>query len=65
MQSYILQHDSGIIVAMGWSNTESLVCVQKDGVIIEYNLLGKILETFTMGQVRPKAIMIYCKQLFL
>ncbi|XP_029822771.2 LOW QUALITY PROTEIN: vacuolar protein sorting-associated protein 16 homolog [Ixodes scapularis] len=56
-----IRHDSGIIVAMGWSNTESLVCVQKDGVIIEYNLLGKILETFTMGQVPKDTNVLDCK----
>ncbi|EEC14016.1 vacuolar protein-sorting protein, putative, partial [Ixodes scapularis] len=56
-----IRHDTGIIVAMGWSNTESLVCVQKDGVIIEYNLLGKILETFTMGQVPKDTNVLDCK----
>lgn len=46
-----IKHDAGSIVAMGWSNVESLVVVQKDGAVTEYTLQGGIQTTFTMGQV--------------
>ncbi|XP_077525219.1 vacuolar protein sorting-associated protein 16 homolog [Amblyomma americanum] len=48
-----IKHDTGAIVAMGWSNVESLVVVQRDGAITEYTLQGRVQTTFTMGQV-PK-----------
>lgn len=56
-----IKHENGNIVAIGWSNTESLICVQKNGVIVEYNLLGKVLETFTMGQVPKDTSVLECK----
>uniref|UniRef100_A0A131XNR4 Vacuolar protein sorting-associated protein 16 homolog n=1 Tax=Hyalomma excavatum TaxID=257692 RepID=A0A131XNR4_9ACAR len=48
-----IKHDAGAIVAMGWSNVESLVVIQRDGTITEYTLQGRVQTTFTMGQI-PK-----------
>lgn len=35
---------------MGWSDTEELICVQEDGVMLIYNLFGQYLHKFSMGQ---------------
>ncbi|ODM96537.1 Vacuolar protein sorting-associated protein 16 [Orchesella cincta] len=40
-----LKWDSGILVRMGWSSSEDLLCVQEDGNILVYNLFGASKET--------------------
>lgn len=35
---------------MGWSDTEELLCVQEDGVVLIYNLFGQYQHKFSMGQ---------------
>ena len=36
---------------MGWSNTEELLFVQEDGVVIVYDYFLNFKRTFGMGQV--------------
>lgn len=35
---------------MGWSESEDLLCVQEDGVVLIYNLFGQYQHKFSMGQ---------------
>lgn len=35
---------------MGWTDSEELLCVQEDGVILIYNLYGQYQHKFSMGQ---------------
>lgn len=35
---------------MGWSDTEELLCVQDDGLVIIYDMFGEEKHTFSMGQ---------------
>lgn len=35
---------------MGWSDSEDLLCVQEDGVVLIYNLFGLYQHKFSMGQ---------------
>ena len=48
---YSLQWNSGKIKKMGWSNTEDLLFVQDDGVVIVYDYFLNFKRTFGMGQV--------------
>nr|CAG4643732.1 EOG090X01BU [Lepidurus arcticus] len=45
-----IKWEAGSIVNMGWSNTEDLLCIQDDGMVIVYNILGKYQRSFSMGQ---------------
>ncbi|XP_064470643.1 vacuolar protein sorting-associated protein 16 homolog [Ornithodoros turicata] len=56
-----IRHEGNSIVSMGWSHTESLVCVQSDGLIYEYSLTGRILANFSMGQVPKDTSVLECK----
>ena len=47
----LLQWSSGTVVRLGWSNSEMLLCVQDDGVVIEYDMFGNLCRHFSMGQV--------------
>lgn len=35
---------------MGWTDTEELLCVQDDGLVLSYDMFGKFQHTFGMGQ---------------
>jgi vacuolar protein sorting-associated protein 16 len=35
---------------MGWSDSEELLCVQDDGLVLIYDIFGKYQHTFSMGQ---------------
>ncbi|XP_074104817.1 vacuolar protein sorting 16 isoform X2 [Cotesia typhae] len=41
--------NSGQLVRMGWSHQEELLCVQDDGMILNYDLFGTYQTTFSMG----------------
>lgn len=45
-----LRWNSGKIKKMGWSNTEDLLFVQEDGVVIVYDYFLNFKRTFGMGQ---------------
>jgi len=45
------QWSSGQVVKLGWSNTEDLLCVQDDGVVLTYDMFLNFKRTFGMGQV--------------
>ena len=47
----VFQWNSGKIKKMGWSNTEDLLFVQEDGVVIVYDYFLNFKRTFGMGQV--------------
>lgn len=35
---------------MGWTDSEELLCVQDDGVVLIYNMFGAYQHKFSMGQ---------------
>lgn len=35
---------------MGWSNTEKLLCILEDGMVILHDMYGKFLHEFTISQ---------------
>lgn len=45
-----LQWNNGNLLTLGWSDSEDLVCVQDDGLVIIYNMFGQYQHTFSMGQ---------------
>lgn len=42
--------NSGSLLKMGWSDTEELICVQEDGIVLRYNMFGDYQHKFSMGQ---------------
>uniref|UniRef100_A0A336MYR0 Vacuolar protein sorting-associated protein 16 homolog n=1 Tax=Culicoides sonorensis TaxID=179676 RepID=A0A336MYR0_CULSO len=42
--------NSGNFLTMGWTDTEELLCVQDDGLVLSYDMFGKFQHTFSMGQ---------------
>ncbi|KAK6182738.1 hypothetical protein SNE40_010352 [Patella caerulea] len=45
-----LRWNSGNVVHLGWSNTEELLCIQDNGVILVYDIALNFKRTFGMGQ---------------
>ncbi|KAF7282142.1 vacuolar protein sorting 16 [Rhynchophorus ferrugineus] len=39
-----------LIVCMGWSNDEKLICIQEDGNVIIYDMFGKLYHKFNIFQ---------------
>ena len=35
---------------MGWSDSEELLCIQEDGLVLIYNIFGVYQHKFSMGQ---------------
>lgn len=44
------QWNSGNLLTLGWSDSEELLCVQDDGLVLIYNMFGQYQHTFGMGQ---------------
>ncbi|XP_033327025.1 vacuolar protein sorting 16 [Megalopta genalis] len=44
-----LQWSSGLLVGLGWSQQEELLCVQEDGMVHIYDMFGTFQHAFTMG----------------
>ena len=44
------QWSSGNLLTLGWSDSEELVCVQDDGLVLIYDMFGNYQHTFGMGQ---------------
>lgn len=42
--------NSGVLLTMGWSDSEELLCVQEDGLVLIYNIFGQYQHKFSMGQ---------------
>ncbi|KAI8421023.1 hypothetical protein MSG28_008153 [Choristoneura fumiferana] len=42
--------NSGVLVHMGWSDGEQLLCVQESGDVLIYDMFGAYQKTFNMGQ---------------
>ncbi|XP_048000974.1 vacuolar protein sorting-associated protein 16 homolog [Leguminivora glycinivorella] len=42
--------NSGVLVHMGWSDGEQLLCVQESGDVLVYDMFGAYQKTFNMGQ---------------
>lgn len=42
--------NSGSLLKMGWSDTEELICVQEDGIVLRYNMFGEFQHKFSLGQ---------------
>ena len=47
---YLLKWKHGNLLAMGWSDSEELLCVQDDGLVVIYNMFGEEQHTFSMGK---------------
>lgn len=41
--------NSGKLLKMGWSESEDLVCVQDDGIVLIYTMFGEYQHKFSMG----------------
>lgn len=35
---------------MGWTDGEELLCIQDDGLVLNYDIFGNYQHTFSMGQ---------------
>lgn len=46
---------------MGWTDSEELLCVQDDGVVLIYNMFGQYQHKFSMGQEANDAKVIDAK----
>ncbi|GAB1599866.1 vacuolar protein sorting-associated protein 16 homolog [Argonauta hians] len=44
-----MRWNSGNLIQIGWSNTEDLLCIQDDGVVLVYNMFCTFKKTFSMG----------------
>lgn len=55
-----IKWNSGTLLDIFWSNTEDLVCVQDDGVVLIYNFFGIFLQTFSMGDEAKTAHVSKC-----
>ncbi|XP_072929304.1 vacuolar protein sorting-associated protein 16 homolog [Epargyreus clarus] len=42
--------NSGVLIHMGWSDGEQLLCVQESGDVLIYDMFGAYQKTFSMGQ---------------
>ncbi|XP_026744401.1 vacuolar protein sorting-associated protein 16 homolog [Trichoplusia ni] len=42
--------NSGVLVHMGWSDGEQLLCIQESGDVLIYDMFGAYQKTFNMGQ---------------
>ena len=42
--------NSGSLLKLGWSDTEELICVQEDGIVLRYNMFGEFQHKFSLGQ---------------
>lgn len=48
--NYILQWNSGVLLHIGWSDGEQLLCIQESGDVLIYDMFGAYQKTFNMGQ---------------
>lgn len=46
------QWKSGVVKQLGWTVSDDLLCVQEDGTVLVYDLLGGFKRHFSMGNVR-------------
>ncbi|XP_066993326.2 vacuolar protein sorting-associated protein 16 homolog isoform X1 [Anabrus simplex] len=53
--------NSGTIVALGWSASEDLLCIQDDGSVLIYDIFGTYQHTFSMGKDAKDAKIIEAK----
>ncbi|KAL7029066.1 hypothetical protein ACKWTF_006087 [Chironomus riparius] len=42
--------NSGVLLTMGWSDSEELLCIQENGIVLIYGLFGEFQHKFSMGQ---------------
>ncbi|XP_026330192.1 vacuolar protein sorting-associated protein 16 homolog [Hyposmocoma kahamanoa] len=42
--------NSGVLVHMGWSDGEQLLCIQESGDVLIYDMFGAYQKTFSLGQ---------------
>ncbi|KPJ12917.1 Vacuolar protein sorting-associated protein 16-like [Papilio machaon] len=42
--------NSGVLIHMGWSDAEQLLCVQESGDVLIYDMFGAYQKTFSLGQ---------------
>uniref|UniRef100_A0A672PQB5 Vacuolar protein sorting-associated protein 16 homolog n=1 Tax=Sinocyclocheilus grahami TaxID=75366 RepID=A0A672PQB5_SINGR len=45
----LLQWKSGVVKQLGWTVSDDLLCVQEDGTVLVYDLLGGFKRHFSMG----------------
>ncbi|XP_041371955.1 vacuolar protein sorting-associated protein 16 homolog isoform X2 [Gigantopelta aegis] len=56
-----LRWNSGHILQLGWSNTEELLCIQDDGVVLIYDIYLNFKRTFGMGQEAKDVKVLDCR----
>eukprot|EP00898_Chlorokybus_atmophyticus_P007460 jgi/Chlat1/7715/Chrsp66S07190 len=54
--------DRGRLVALGWSNADTLLCVQDDGTVFRYNVFGQLLQPsqFSLGRECKDQRVVQC-----
>lgn len=50
----------GRLVEMGWTDDERLVCVVDDGTVFVYSVLGRLVQSFTMGVECKDERVLFC-----
>ncbi|XP_033732936.1 vacuolar protein sorting-associated protein 16 homolog [Pecten maximus] len=56
-----MRWSSGQVVKMGWSNTEDLLCVQDDGMVLSYDMFLNFKRMFGMGQEAKDVKVLDCE----
>jgi len=44
-----LQWNHGKLIAMGWSDTEELICIQENATVFVYDMFGREKESYSIG----------------
>ncbi|KAG6441802.1 hypothetical protein O3G_MSEX001993 [Manduca sexta] len=55
--------NSGVLVHMGWSDSEQLLCIQESGDVLIYDMFGAYQKTFNLGQ-EVRDTKVYKAQVF-
>lgn len=44
------QWNSGVLMHLGWSSEEELLCIKDDGTVLMYDMFGTMQGMFSMGE---------------
>lgn len=45
----VIPWNEGILVKMGWTNQERLVCILEDGIVLQYTVQGELVSRYSLG----------------
>ncbi|KAK7877787.1 hypothetical protein WMY93_031547 [Mugilogobius chulae] len=52
---------SGVVLTLGWTLSDELLCVQEDGTVLIYDLFGSFKRHFSMGQEVTQSLVLEAK----